>query len=103
MHDDLIQEPNPRAWVWRRSEKYSRAAKARRWVEDRWVELLLGAAMLAVPVLFVLSLRGKVDKEKAFMAECVADGRKNYECVAMWRAGENHSQVMPVFIPMGSR
>lgn len=41
-------------------------------------------------------------KREAFMSECVADGRKQYECTAMWRQGESNTHVVPVpvVIPM---
>jgi len=31
----------------------------------------------------------------AFMAQCLKD-HKEYECTAMWRAGEDHTTVVPV-------
>lgn len=37
--------------------------------------------------------------EQAFMAECTTE-RKRYECVAMWRAGETGTQVVPVVVPV---
>lgn len=60
--------------------------------------LLLTAVAIAV---FVAAVHGDNLDEARFMRECQAY-RKHYECEAMWRAGENHTQVMPVFIPMGS-
>ena len=36
-----------------------------------------------------------------FMQECIADGRKSYECKAMWRAGDSQTVVVPMPIYTG--
>lgn len=49
--------------------------------------------------------RGEAQRRQAqveFMRECRADGKKNYECVAMWRAGERRDTTvvpMPIVVP----
>lgn len=67
------------------------------WIADHlgWIILALfaGIVWLAIYVAQAESVQ-----RKAFMLECIKD-RKEYECVAMWHAGESHTQVVPVFIP----
>jgi ABC-type transport system involved in multi-copper enzyme maturation permease subunit len=40
------------------------------------------------------------NKEASFMAACIKD-RKEYECIAMWRAGNNHTVVTPIPVIVG--
>lgn len=55
---------------------------------------------LVVAILTGILHLGKIDaaKRERFIAQCTQD-HKEYECVAMWRAGESHTQVVPVVIP----
>lgn len=39
-------------------------------------------------------------KEARFMAECLKE-RKQYECTAIWRAGNSDVTVVPIVVPGG--
>lgn len=68
------------------------------WVLDH----LGGIFVVAIVLLLVLAVAGGVEKEKTrerFMEQCVKD-RKEYECIAMWRAGEPQVVPVPIIIPM---
>ncbi len=54
--------------------------------------LWIGGALAMAMVMAVAG--GNAEREK-FMRGCLAD-RKEYECTAMWRAGESHTTVMPI-------
>lgn len=45
---------------------------------------LIGLVMVGILVSAYHNSRVK----RKFIADCEADGKKNYECQAMWRAGE---------------
>jgi len=57
-----------------------------------WPAYLIGAMIFFC----VHCARADHEAAEAFMAECMADGRKHYECQAM----QNGSQVTPVVVPM---
>lgn len=40
------------------------------------------------------------DEREAFMVECRKE-RKEYECKAMWRAGNSGTVVVPMVVPVG--
>lgn len=40
-----------------------------------------------------------IKAKNEFIAECMQH-QEHYQCVALWRAGESHDQVVPVFIPV---
>lgn len=46
-----------------------------------------------------VTITDRIAREKEFMGECQKDHKK-YECTAMWRRAEDHSQtvVMPVVV-----
>lgn len=61
------------------------------------VVLIIGLVLLFVGIVIVADRQG--DKEyQAFMTECMNDGKKHYECKALWRAGE--PDYVPVYIPV---
>lgn len=67
--------------------------------EDLIIKGLLGIAIVGVISLIVIApfaIMAENESESAFMAECLADNKKQYECTAMWRAGENNTAVMPM-------
>jgi hypothetical protein len=60
---------------------------------------LFAGALVAISVLIALvAISNKRDRD-AFMVACQKD-RKEYECVAMWRAGDSHTTVMPIVMPV---
>lgn len=71
-------------------------------IEDNlgWVFTALIAGLI-VGAAWSISAASKA--REAFIAECVADGKKNYECVAMWRAGEKPTQVVPIPVVIPAR
>lgn len=48
----------------------------------------------------VVACNADEEHRKKFMADCMQD-HKQYECDALWRAGEDHTTVMPVPIYVG--
>lgn len=67
----------------------------------RWhgMEIAIVTAIIVIIVVLgyglVVGAREKEKARKAFMAECVKD-HKEYECTAMWRAGEPKTVVVPI-------
>ena len=65
---------------------------------------MAGIFMVAVIVgVIVLAIVAIVDDGKhhdKFMAQCMQD-HKQYECDALWRAGEDHTTVMPMPVIIG--
>lgn len=61
---------------------------------------LLLLFVLGLCWVLILAIDSMGKREDAFMVACKQD-HKEYECTAMWRAGNAPSQVVPVFIPMG--
>ena len=47
--------------------------------------------------LFVCAVIGSGRDKDALIAQCMADGKKEYQCHAML---DDHDQTIPVFIPM---
>lgn len=63
------------------------------------VMLLLGVIGFTIWGIFQLAMADIKQKEQ-FMISCKQD-HKEYECTAMWRAGENRTTVMPVPVYVG--
>jgi hypothetical protein len=63
-----------------------------------WIVLFLFAALIG---LIFLAASSDAEKEAKFMSACMAD-KKEYECTAMWRAGNTNGYV-PVVIPVPIR
>lgn len=68
-----------------------------------WESLILkGAISLSIIALLALIVGAPMmvaserKAKESFMAECLEDGKKQYECTAMWRAGKNNTAVMPM-------
>ena len=68
-----------------------------------WEEIIfktvLGCLGVALIMLFIAIPFVAVNSNKAkesFMAECLEDGKKQYECTAMWRAGESNTAARPM-------
>lgn len=57
---------------------------------------LIIIALLALIVGVPIMLASERKAKESFMAECLEDGKKKYECTAMWRAGESNTAVMPM-------
>lgn len=55
----------------------------------------LSCLVAAGVFLMVGAVQSDSRAQAAFMAQCLQD-HKEYECVAMWRAGESHTQVVPM-------
>lgn len=104
-NDDLIYRPP----VYEPPKPPSRITVASKWLLDWTLTLTVGIwplwvllAFGGVVLLWAEAIATRENAQKAaWMAECVKD-RKHYECVAMWRAGEQHDQVVPVFIPIST-
>lgn len=67
----------------------------------RWhgMEIVIVTAIVLIVVLFgwgaVYEAQEKEKARKAFMFECTKD-HKEYECTAMWRAGEPKTVIVPI-------
>ena len=57
---------------------------------------LIVFALLALLVGVPIMLASERKAKESFMAECLDDGKKQYECTAMWRAGESNTAAMPM-------
>lgn len=57
------------------------------------------AALAPLALLFWL-FDDTAERQAAFMDDCLQH-RPQYECTAMWRAGENHTSVVPVPVVVG--
>jgi uncharacterized membrane protein len=72
------------------------------WVDDHIGWVLFSGALLALAGVFWLISEGvKADRiaRDQFMAECVQH-RQNYECVAMWRQGQQTTDTVVVPMPV---
>lgn len=69
------------------------------WIVDNLGWVLVGTLVL-MAAFFVAAVDADSKARNAFMRECLQD-HKQYECTAMWRAGERHERttVVPVFVP----
>lgn len=78
--------------------------RVREWVE-RFVEsgafILLICAGFVVGLVYAAHIQSERERQERddFMAECMRE-RKHYECQAMWRAGEKHTELVPVVMPV---
>lgn len=68
-----------------------------------WESLILKGliAFFVIAVIVLIAalpfvIVGERKAKESFMAECLEDGKKQYECTAMWRAGKNNTAVMPM-------
>lgn len=60
------------------------------------VLVLLGVAIICLFVSVPFMVISSNKEKESFMADCLADNRKQYECTAMWRAGKTNAAVMPI-------
>lgn len=71
--------------------------------EIEWlvVGILLFAIVGIVLAVWTIHEGSKEEEKKRqeFMVDCLKE-RKQYECTSMWRSGEKHEEVVPIFIPM---
>lgn len=63
-----------------------------------------GVFVFGICVVFIALVVVAVSEESkhqdAFMKQCMED-HKQYECDALWRAGEDHTQVVPMPVIIG--
>lgn len=74
------------------------------WLDDRWPVVFLAVALVLTSLLVRLCMSAADDAERAraaFMSDCQAHGRAEYECTALWRAGEKHTEVVSVPVVVG--
>ena len=73
--------------------------RARDYASDRKMEIFILSAIVTIVVGMlwgtVATQRQHEVERKAFMFECTKD-HKEYECTAMWRAGEPKTVVVPI-------
>lgn len=55
------------------------------------------ATIFAVGLIIAWAIRAANAQRAEFMAACMQD-RKEYECVAMWRAGSASPVLVPVYV-----
>lgn len=67
-------------------------------IANHFVMVCLGVAVLLLGVL-IWGISVDVANDNRLMAQCMADGKREYECVSLLR--KPASQMVPVFIPMG--
>ena len=68
------------------------------WILDNSGKVIVALIALLVVAMF-MAAKTNAEARKAFMAECTQH-RENYECIAMWRAGEKNNTYIPVVIPV---
>ena len=61
-----------------------------------WPDYAILLAFAAI--LFVVIHYRNIDDDR-LMAQCLGDGRKEYECVSMLKHNSSNTTVMPVYIP----
>lgn len=68
-----------------------------------WEEVILktvigfaGVAFTALLISIPFAVVNSGKEKESFMAECLEDGKKQYECTAMWRAGKRSTASMPM-------
>lgn len=61
-----------------------------------------GALAALIVFVIVMAIRSDNENFHRFMTQCQTD-HKEYECYAMWRAGESHVTAVPVVVPVGGR
>lgn len=66
-------------------------------LEDMWPFVLILAILIGV--LVVLGIRGDQNYNR-LLAECMADGNKEYKCVSMLKSNDTQIIPMPVVIPV---
>lgn len=69
------------------------------WWSDHWIGVLLWLFILAVIAFCVLGVIASAKAKKEFMADCLKE-RKQYECTAMWRQGDQNVVPIPIVIPV---
>lgn len=62
-------------------------------------EVLVASILVAIVLLFGAGMIGAISSDSRLMSECIADGKKEYECRSILRGGQ--TRVMPVVVPMG--
>lgn len=68
---------------------------------DRGWAMFAGVLCILVAIGLVLAeaAERETKEHSDFMEQCTHD-HKAYECAAMWRAGEDHTTVVPVVVPV---
>lgn len=72
------------------------------WFLDKCIGWALAAFIALCFAGMFAGAHADAEARRTFMTECQKE-RKDYECTAMWRAGESRAQVvpMPIVIPSG--
>ena len=60
-----------------------------------WLGGVLAAVLVVFGFVIFKSSQSENAENKKFMTECLTE-HKEYECTAMWRAGESHTTVIPM-------
>jgi hypothetical protein len=63
-------------------------------MNDNFGSILVGILIIFIAIC-VVAVTAESKHLDNFMAQCMQD-HKQYECDAMWRAGEDHTTVMPM-------
>lgn len=64
------------------------------WLIDNLGKLVIGLVLIAFIAVYYL----EQDRQR-LISQCIEDGRKEYECKAMFRSNSNSTVYNPVFIP----
>ena len=65
---------------------------------DDFVDVFMWGLIGFLVLCLIAALVANDQNYKEFMGACKQD-HKEYECNAMWRAGEDHTTIMPIVIP----
>lgn len=72
------------------------------WACENFVEMLVVVCILTIVFGIGIGIHVEIQQKRAFMQQCMED-HKEYECTAMWRAGETKTTTVPVPIIIPTR
>lgn len=67
-------------------------------IEDKWIVGVGAIFVIGLITLLVLGIKAGVAEDNRLIAQCMADGKKEYECKAMFKRNETTVVPMPVII-----
>ncbi len=60
--------------------------------------ILVGVLIIFLGIAGYAAVKG-LEEENRLIEQCMMDGKKEYECKALFRNGNKSSTVMPVYVP----
>jgi len=69
------------------------------WWDDYWPGVVMVSLLCLLVFALFMAVKTENEAKARFMGECRQD-HKEYECTAMWRAGEKDVVPVPIVIPI---